>query len=101
MRAALPESRHAVLPGASPRVDGTVPAGQVEADPDPRLAEAEHPPRRPGRPPPAPGQGPEAAGRIRGQEVGLAATFPREVRLLRRRDFLEVQERGKKVTAGP
>jgi ribonuclease P protein component len=31
----------------------------------------------------------------------LSAAFPREVRLLKRRDFLEVQERGKKVTAGP
>ena len=31
----------------------------------------------------------------------MPAAFPREVRLLKRRDFLEVQERGKKVTAGP
>src|SRR5215469_364996 len=101
MRVTLPESRHAVLIGASPRVEAHVPAVQVEAEPDPRLTEAEQHPRRPGRPPSTPGQGPEAAGRLRGQEVGLSETFPREVRLLRRRDFLEVQERGKKVTAGP
>jgi ribonuclease P protein component len=31
----------------------------------------------------------------------LSEAFPKEVRLLKRRDFLEVQERGKKVTAGP
>ena len=31
----------------------------------------------------------------------MREAFPREVRLLKRRDFLEVQERGKKVTAGP
>jgi len=31
----------------------------------------------------------------------LSQAFPREARLLKRRDFLEVQERGRKVTAGP
>ena len=31
----------------------------------------------------------------------MPEAFPREVRLLKRRDFLEAQERGKKVTAGP
>ena len=31
----------------------------------------------------------------------MPEAFPREVRLLKRRDFLEVQERGKKVVAGP
>ena len=46
-------------------------------------------------------EGPQAAGRLRGQEVGLPEAFPREARLLKRRDFLEVQERGKKVAAGP
>src|SRR4029450_2669524 len=101
MRAALPESRTVVLTGASPRVEAHVPAVQVEAEPDPRLPEAkQHPPRQ-GPAPSPPGQGTQASGRVRGQEVGLSEVFPREVRLLRRRDFLEVQERGKKVTAGP
>src|SRR5262249_14051660 len=72
-----------------------------QAKPDPRLPEAEQHSRRPGRPSSTPRQGPQAAGRVRGQEVGLSEAFPKEVRLLRRRDFLEVQERGKKVTAGP
>ena len=31
----------------------------------------------------------------------MSEAFPREARLLSRRDFLEVQERGTKVTAGP
>ena len=31
----------------------------------------------------------------------MAEAFPREVRLRKRREFLEVQERGKKVSAGP
>lgn len=101
MRAPSPESRIAVIDGVSARVEAHVPAVQVEAQPDPRLPEAEQHPRRQGRAPSSPVQGPQAAGRVRGQEVGLREAFPREVRLLKRRDFLEVQERGKKVAAGP
>src|SRR6185295_3373373 len=101
MRATLPEKRSRSLTESPPRVEAHVPAVQVEAKPDPRLPEAEQHPCRPGRPPSAACQGPQAAGRVCGQEVGLREAFPREVRLLKRRDFLEVQERGKKVTAGP
>src|SRR5678815_2794510 len=101
MRAALPESRTVVLTGASPRVEAHVPAVQVEAEPDPRLPQAKQHPGRQGRAPSASCQGPQASGRVRGQEVGLSEAFPREARLLSRRDFLEVQERGTKVTAGP
>jgi ribonuclease P protein component len=36
-----------------------------------------------------------------GDYGALATSVSREARLLKRRDFLAVQERGKKVTAGP
>lgn len=60
---------------------------------------------------PAPGRMSSAAAVPRGasgwsspqqrSEVGLSEALPREVRLRKRQAFLDVQERGKRITAGP
>src|SRR5512146_1339564 len=85
-----------------PRHEEVLSADEGKETPHPWLLAAYQVAGRQERPEAPPGEGPEAADAERSQEVGdpSGVRFGKGARLRRRREFLVVQERGRKVHAG-
>jgi ribonuclease P protein component len=84
-----------------PRHEADLSTEEEEAEPDARVPQAIEDPGRSERAEEPSGQGAQAADVERAQEVaGRSVTLPKAARLRRRREFVEVQQRGRRLYSG-
>ncbi len=86
-------------PEGGAREQADVPAIQHSSEAHPRLPEADEDASGPAGPQASPREGPQAPQRDHRQEVGTLgpASFPKRDRLRKRADYVDVQQRGRKV----
>jgi ribonuclease P protein component len=82
-----------------PRHEADLSTEEAAAEPDARLPEAIEVSGRTQRPEAPPREGPPASRAVGAEEVGRVK-LPKAARLRRRRDFLQVQQRGRRLYAG-
>jgi ribonuclease P protein component len=83
-----------------PRHEADISAEEAEQEPDARIPQEDEVAGRAQRYQEAAGEGAEAAGPDRSEEVALGVKLEKAARLRRRREFLEVQQRGRRLYAG-
>lgn len=83
-----------------PRHEADLSTKKATEESDPRLPQAYEVARRAGGPEAASGQGAQAAHSAGAQQVDPEVRLTRTARLRRRREFLEVQHRGRRVFSG-
>jgi ribonuclease P protein component len=80
--------------------EADLPTEEGEAGQDARIPQAQQDAGRPERAEAPPREGPPPAGADGADEVARRVRLPKAARLLRRREFLAVQERGRRLHAG-